>query len=66
MLAFGRPKNVELMVFVDRRFKRQLPIQADYVGKTIDTFISEKVSVEWQHIDGEDRVVLFTPNSKNE
>jgi pyrimidine operon attenuation protein/uracil phosphoribosyltransferase len=66
MLAFGRPNNVELLVFVDRRFKRQLPIQADYIGKTIDTFVSEKVSVEWKGIDGEDRVILFTPNSENE
>ncbi len=45
MLAFGRPKNVELLTFVDRRFKRQLPIQADYVGKTVDTFVSETVSI---------------------
>ena len=66
MLAFGRPQNVELLAFVDRRFKRQLPIQADYVGKTVDTFVSEKVSVEWKGIDGEDRVVLFTPNTENE
>lgn len=66
MLAFGRPQTVELLAFVDRRFKRQLPIQADYVGKTVDTFVSERVSVEWQDIDGEDRVVLFTPNSENE
>ena len=66
MLAFGRPQNVELLAFVDRRFKRQLPIQADYVGKTVDTFVSETVSVEWKGIDGEDRVVLFTPNIENE
>ncbi|MCB0479698.1 MAG: bifunctional pyr operon transcriptional regulator/uracil phosphoribosyltransferase PyrR [Crocinitomicaceae bacterium] len=66
MLAFGRPQNVELLAFVDRRFKRQLPIQADYVGKTVDSFVSERVSVEWEAIDGEDQVVLFTPNSENE
>ncbi|MEO9258551.1 MAG: bifunctional pyr operon transcriptional regulator/uracil phosphoribosyltransferase PyrR [Crocinitomicaceae bacterium] len=61
MLAFGRPSDVELLVFVDRRFKRELPIQADYVGKTVDTLNSERVSVEWSEIEGEDKVLLFTP-----
>ena len=63
LLAFGRPDKVELMVMIDRRFQRDLPIQADYVGKTVDTLISERVSVEWKEIEGEDKVVLFTPES---
>lgn len=63
MLAFGRPTQVELLSFVDRRFKRHLPIQADYVGKTVDTLVSERVSVEWNEIEGEDKVVLFTPDA---
>ena len=62
MLAFGRPKQVELLTFVDRRFKRHLPIQADYIGKTVDTLISERVTVEWQEIEGNDQVILYTPN----
>ena len=62
MLAFGRPEKVELLVLVDRRFTRDLPIQADYVGKTVDTLVSERVSVEWEEIEGEDKVVLFTPD----
>lgn len=61
MLAFGRPSDVELLVFVDRRFKRELPIQADYIGKTVDTLNSERVSVEWEETEGEDKIVLFTP-----
>ncbi len=61
LLAFGRPKQVELLTLVDRRFKRDLPIQADYIGKTVDTLISERVSVEWKEIEGEDKVILFTP-----
>lgn len=60
LLAFGRPKSVELLCMIDRRFKRHLPIQADYVGKTVDSLISERVSVEWQEVEGEDRVVLFS------
>lgn len=63
LLAFGRPLEVELLTFVDRRFKRHLPIQADYVGKTVDTVVSERVSVEWQELEGEDTIVLYTPNT---
>jgi pyrimidine operon attenuation protein/uracil phosphoribosyltransferase len=63
LLAFGRPEKVELLALIDRRFQRDLPIQADYVGKTVDTLISERVSVEWKEIEGEDKVVLFTPEA---
>lgn len=64
LLAFGRPKKVELLVLVDRRFSRDLPIQANYVGKTVDTIISEKVKVEWKEKDGEDRIILFSKSDK--
>lgn len=47
LLDFGRPEKVELCVLVDRRFSRQFPIQPDYVGKAIDSIISQKVKVEW-------------------
>ena len=63
LLAYGRPKKVELLTLIDRRFRRDLPIQADYIGKTVDTLISEKVSVEWQEIEGEDKIVLYTPET---
>ncbi len=63
LLAFGRPKKVELLALIDRRFNRDLPIQADYVGKSVDTLSSERVSVEWKEIEGEDKVVLFTPEA---
>jgi pyrimidine operon attenuation protein/uracil phosphoribosyltransferase len=62
LLAFGRPAKVELLVFIDRRFNRDLPIQADYIGKTVDTLTKERVSVEWKEIEGEDKVLLFTPD----
>ena len=60
LMAFGRPEMVELLVLVDRRFKRHLPIQADYVGRTVDTLITERVSVDWEDTEGEDKVVLYT------
>ncbi len=59
LLAEGRPNSIELMVLIDRRFSRQLPIQPDYVGRTIDTIITQKVKVNWQEKDGLDEVVLI-------
>ena len=55
LLAFGRPKKVELCVLINRRFNRQLPIQPDYCGKSIDSIISQKVKVEWD----KEKVVLY-------
>ncbi|MFT5581710.1 MAG: pyrimidine operon attenuation protein/uracil phosphoribosyltransferase [Lentimonas sp.] len=60
LLAYGRPNRVELLTMIDRRFRRHLPIQGDYVGKTVDTMVSERVSVEWNEIEGEDKVLLYT------
>jgi pyrimidine operon attenuation protein/uracil phosphoribosyltransferase len=60
LLAFGRPNRVELLTFIDRRFERLLPIQPDYTGKRVDTLSSQRVSVEWAEIEGEDKVVLYT------
>ncbi len=62
LLAFGRPKSVELMVFIDRRFSRHLPIQPNYVGQKVDTITSEKVIVEWEEINGNDQVILLNPD----
>lgn len=47
LLDFGRPNKVELCVLIDRRFSRELPIQPDYCGKSIDSIVSQKVTVEW-------------------
>jgi pyrimidine operon attenuation protein/uracil phosphoribosyltransferase len=47
ILSYGRPKKVELCVLINRRYSRQLPIQPDYCGKSIDSIISQKVKVEW-------------------
>src|SRR6202000_328588 len=59
LLAFGRPAKVELMILVDRRFSRQLPIQSDYTGKSIDSIITQKVKVYWKEKDGKDEVTLL-------
>ena len=66
LMDFGRPESVELLVLIDRRFSRHLPIQPDYIGKTVDSIVSEKVKVEWNEVDGEckDKVILYTPDKK--
>ena len=58
LIDFGRPSKVELCVLIDRRFSRELPIQADYAGRAIDTFSSQKVFVRWKENYGNDEVVL--------
>lgn len=52
---FGRPKKIGLCVLVNRRFNRELPIQPDYCGKSIDTITSQKVKVEWD----KEQVILY-------
>ena len=46
MIAFGRPEKVELLVLIDRKYTRELPISADYVGKYVNTLNSQRVLVE--------------------
>ena len=59
LIDFGRPDKVELCVLIDRRYSRQLPIQADYIGRSIDSIISQKVKVYWEEKDGKEEVVLL-------
>ena len=66
LLAYGRPKSVELLVLIDRRFSRHLPIQPDYIGKTVDSVASERVKVSWTETDGQDLVTLYTPQLSDE
>jgi pyrimidine operon attenuation protein/uracil phosphoribosyltransferase len=56
---YGRARKVELLSMVDRRFNRHLPIQADYVGMTVDAVDRAFVRVEWQELNGEDRILIF-------
>ena len=63
LLTFGRPAKVELLALIDRRFSRHLPIQPDYVGRTVDSIAHEKVGVEWLETTGVDRVTLSSVNS---
>ncbi len=56
--SFGRPLRIELMVLIDRRFSRELPIQPDYKGRQVDAINSERVEVKWKEVSGKDEVHL--------
>lgn len=58
--SFGRPKEIELLSLIDRRFSRHLPIQPDYTGRQVDAINEEKVIVNWEENDGEDGVYLIS------
>lgn len=59
MTAFGRPRKVELLVLIDRRYNRDLPIKPDYTGKRVNTLESQRVLVEWVEQGAEaDRIWL--------
>src|SRR5690606_2026957 len=58
--SFGRPRGVELLTFIDRRFSRHLPIQPDYRGRQVDAINEEQVKVHWKEIQGEDAVYLIS------
>lgn len=59
LLDFGRPADVELLVLVDRRFSRELPIQPDYVGMSVDTVAEQMVKVVWSPKDQKNEVILI-------
>lgn len=57
--SYGRPKSIELLILIDRRFSRHLPIQPDYRGRQVDAIDEEKVIVNWKETQGEDTVYLI-------
>ncbi len=60
--SFGRPDSIELLVLIDRRFSRHLPIQPDYKGRQVDVINSEKVKVSWQENEKKDAVYIISEN----
>ena len=57
LVDFGRPSRIALAVLIDRGH-RELPIQADYVGKAVKTARGDMVDVRLVEIDGKDEVAL--------
>lgn len=63
MLAYGRPSKVELLVLIDRKYSRDLPIEPDYVGKSVNTMEHQRVSVGWvENGEKENNVWLIDNN----
>ena len=60
LMDFGRPASIQYMALVDRRFNRHLPVQADFKGVTVDAVDEAYVKVEWKHLNGEDRILLYS------
>jgi pyrimidine operon attenuation protein/uracil phosphoribosyltransferase len=58
LIDFGRPARIELAVLVDRGH-RELPIRADYAGRTLATARDEAVQVLVREEDGKDEVMLL-------
>ena len=56
--SYGRPENIELLVLIDRRFSRHLPIQPNYKGRQVDAINNERVVVNWQETHKKDAVYL--------
>lgn len=56
--SFGRPLEIELLVLIDRRFSRHLPIQPTYLGRQVDVINEEKVLVQWKEKDKTDAVYI--------
>jgi pyrimidine operon attenuation protein/uracil phosphoribosyltransferase len=57
---FGRPARTELLVMIDRRYNRELPIQPDYCGEIIDSRMNDKVLVQWGSAAEDKEVWILT------
>ncbi|MGC9365394.1 MAG: bifunctional pyr operon transcriptional regulator/uracil phosphoribosyltransferase PyrR [Fidelibacterota bacterium] len=57
LMDFGRPSAIQLAVLIDRGH-RELPIKADYIGKSVPTAKNEEVRVQMREVDGRDEIVL--------
>ena len=64
LMTFGRPNTVELLTLISRNYSRHLPIQPDYIGKSVNVLDSEKIIVNWKEENKKDKVLII--NSSNE
>ena len=48
MIAFGRPRKVELLTLINRLYTRDLPVEPNYTGKDVNTLKSQRILVEWE------------------
>ncbi len=57
LFSYGRPARVHLCVLIDRGW-RELPIEANYVGRNVQTAANEIIEVRLREVDSEERVLL--------
>jgi len=57
--TYGRPKFIELLILIDRRFSRELPIHPNYTGVKVDSIQNDRVTVNWKDKESEDSVYLI-------
>ena len=60
MTMFGRPAKVELLVLIDRMYSRHIPVEANYVGRKVNTMSSQKVLVELEEQGKKDNIWLIS------
>ena len=60
IIDLGRPQSIQLVVLIDRGH-RELPIRADYVGKSVPSSRDEQIEVRLKEIDGVDEVAITMP-----
>lgn len=58
MITFGRPSKVELLVLVNRKYSRHLPIEPDYIGRAVNTLDTQRIVVSWKEQGQEEGVWL--------
>lgn len=60
MTTFGRPRKVELLVLIDRMYSRHIPVEADYVGRRVNTMPSQRIQVELEEQGKKDNIWLMS------
>lgn len=58
MITFGRPSKVELLVLINRKYSRHLPVEPDYIGQAVNTLDTQRIVVAWQEQGEEEGVWL--------
>jgi pyrimidine operon attenuation protein/uracil phosphoribosyltransferase len=65
MITFGRPSKVELLVLINRKYSRHLPIEPDYVGQAVNTLDTQRIVVAWKE-QGEEEGVWLSNKQEEE
>ena len=59
-MEYGRPDTIDLLVLINRKFTRELPIEPAFIGKSIDRYDRQKVKVLWKGEGSEENQVTLS------